>query len=183
MFLFTNKAIISFGFNLVFTKLSKINFISRLLTHELIFYNILNLKLLFYKIILFKNFIFLNKKYNIHEELKLIFIDGSDNLEIKKYFSRYNLWYLQDFIWLPNYQKLLDSTQLYFLLFWNIESFFLKLNYWNLNLPFFFFINHLQFKDLKFHSFKNIQFLFTAQNNKSSTFFWIFTINNLCFKV
>lgn len=91
MFLFTNKAIISFGFNLVFTKLSKINFISRLLTHELIFYNILNLKLLFYKIILFKNFIFLNKKYNIHEELKLIFIDGSDNLEIKKYFSRYNL--------------------------------------------------------------------------------------------
>lgn len=185
MFLFANKALIFFGINLVFTKLSKINFISKLIMHELIFYNIINLKLLIYKIILFKNFIFLNKKYDKcpEEKLKLIFIDGSDNSEIKRYFSRYNLWYLQNFTWIPNYQKLFKTEELYFLLFWNIESFFLKLDYWDLNLPFFFFINQLRFRALKFYKLKDLQFLFISQNNTSSNFFWIFTIHNLCFKI
>jgi hypothetical protein len=117
VFLFQNKNIIIFGINLVFTKLSKINFISRLIIHELIFYNIINLKLLIYKIILFKTFLLLNKKYRIYEDLKLVFADGSEDTRLKKYFSKYDLLYIQYLKWIPTHQKLFKNEHLYFLLF------------------------------------------------------------------
>ena len=141
MFIFKKKNLIKFGLNLADKKLSKYKFLNKLILSNKLFFTILDLKLLTYKLLNFYSFIQIYTK-NLKSTKNILFIDGTLNKNIqqinKKYLLQYNFFYINKKSWLPILEKNLQVKKINFLIFWNYNSFFFKINPLTLNIPFFF---------------------------------------------
>ena len=175
MFILKKKNIIKLGFNLGLLKISRYNFLFKLILSAKIFSSILDLQYITYKILLLKKFLFLHQKKN----KKLLLVDGTfnklDRLFLCKYVKGLNHFYINEDLWFPSAFSYLQLENIGCVLFWNYESLILNLNPWSLNIPFFFFFQELQedFEFFKLKKFEDSQFLFSAFNSKTNNFFWL----------
>ena len=97
MFIFKKKNLIKFGLNLADKRLSKYKFLNKLILSNKLFFTILDLKLLTYKLLNFYSFIQIYTK-NLKSTKNILFIDGTLNKNIqqinKKYLLQYNYFYI-----------------------------------------------------------------------------------------
>lgn len=146
MLIFKKKNLIKFGLNLNIKNLSKYKFLNKLILSNKLFFSIFDLKFLIYKLLSFYTF---NNLYikNLKNTRTLLFVDGSLNKRTqtinKKYLLQYNYFYINKNNWLPIFEKNLQIKKINFLIFWNYNSFFFKINPFFLNIPFFFFFKSL----------------------------------------
>ena len=142
MFIFKKKQLLEFGLNLGGTDLTKYQFLNKLILSQNLFYSIFELKLFMYKLLNFNTFIQIYTK-NLKFKRTILFVDGTLDSKIqstnKSYLLKYNYFYLNKYNWLPVFEKNLQISKLNFIIFWNYNSFFFKINTLFLNIPFFFF--------------------------------------------
>jgi len=186
MFLLKKKYIIKLGFNLGLNNLTQYNFLTSIVMSNKLFSSLIDLELVFYKLLLLRNFL---KLYNwlLYKKSKLLIVDGT---EITNYSRRYlyetyiknlNHFYINEDLWYPNAHKDLRWKEIYFIIYWDYASLILDLNPWSVDLPFLFFFQRLPefFKFININKFKESHFIFSTSQSDTINFFWLSTFINL----
>lgn len=184
MLIFKKKNLIKFGLNFSSVTLSKFKFLNKLILSNNLFYSIIDIKLLIYKLLNFLAFMEIYTK-NLKYKRTVLFVDGTLNKKLhllnSSYLLKYNYFYINRYNWLPIFYKDLQLQKINFVIFWDYTSFLFKINMFYVNLPFFFFFKKSSdiIKNLNIKFFKNANFLFSDYNTEISHFFWLCTINHL----
>ena len=180
MFLLKKKYIIKLGFNLGLKKLSQYNFLIAIIVSNKLFSSIIDLDLIFYKLLLLRSFIKIYKHLT-NEDSKLLMVDGTDinNKQRRNNFEMYiknsNQFFISQDLWFSKAKDELQLDKIHFILYWDYASLIINFNPWDINVPFIFFFQALPefFKFINISKFKESHFIFSTVESEAINFFWL----------